>query len=289
MSWGSSWRPRTWEDSYEWLPRPIWEVMRDEPPAPSAVAVVDRWAATEADLELRAARMDAIDRQCSLLNVSREDAIAYLDRAVGEYRPRLAHLSEAEQSRACAGYVRAFVEALQSIVLTESVATVDGAVHVLEAATVAPTATPNRYVARLIQPGWGSSGFYSEAMLRRDAAGPGSVFGVGTHVYADHPTASEEAERPVRSIKDLAGQIVSTPVYEGDGVYAEVEVFPTWAPAIAAMKDSIGMSIRASGMAEYGEAAGRSGMIITSLDHGDSVDFVTKAGAGGRLVRPVGA
>jgi hypothetical protein len=44
------------------------------------------------------------------------------------------------------------------------------------------------------------------------------------------------------------------------------------------------MSIRASGTAESGERDGRTGPVITSLTEGVSVDVVTRAGAGGKLV-----
>jgi hypothetical protein len=138
-----------------------------------------------------------------------------------------------------------------------------------------------RYRARLIEGDrWGASGYYSRKVLERDAA----VFGPGTLMYFDHPTPAEEADRPERSVRDLAAKIVSTPKYEGDGLYADIEVFAHAAPIVEALADSIGLSIRAAGTAEYGEAAGRSGMIVTSLTEGYSVDFVTQAGAGGRLV-----
>jgi hypothetical protein len=76
---------------------------------------------------------------------------------------------------------------------------------------------------KIISPGWGSSGYYSEELLRRD--GP-KAWPAGTHQYLDHPTVSEEAERPERSVRDLAAVLVSDPVYEengklGPGLYAK--------------------------------------------------------------------
>ncbi|MGE4535418.1 hypothetical protein, partial [Halomonas sp.] len=55
---------------------------------------------------------------------------------------------------------------------------------------------------KIIQPGWGSSGHYSKAVLQRD--GP-KVFTKGLHMYIDHPTPTEEAERPERSVNGLGG------------------------------------------------------------------------------------
>jgi hypothetical protein len=135
--------------------------------------------------------------------------------------------------------------------------------------------------ARLISPGWGSSGYYSESLLKETAAK--GLFGPGTHMYLDHPTSDQNESRPERSIRDLAGVISSSAVYSGDGVYADIEVFPPFREALSAMKDHIGVSIRALGMAEQGEADGRTGTIISELSEIKSVDFVTRAGRGGQI------
>lgn len=142
--------------------------------------------------------------------------------------------------------------------------------------------TGRRYRARLIEGDrWGSSGYYSREMLERD--GP-QVWPYGTAVYLDHPGIAEQHDRPERSVRDLAGKITTAPVYEGDGLYADVEFYPHIAPIIEAMWEDVGMSIRAAGTAETGERDGRTGPIITSLSEGVSVDVVTRAGAGGKLV-----
>lgn len=142
--------------------------------------------------------------------------------------------------------------------------------------------TGRRYRARLIEGDrWGSSGYYSREMLERD--GP-QVWPYGTQVFLDHPGIAEQHDRPERSVRDLAGKIVTAPVYEGDGLYADVEFYPHMAPVIEAMWEDVGMSIRAAGTAEHGERDGRSGPVITSLSEGVSVDVVTRAGAGGKLV-----
>ena len=142
--------------------------------------------------------------------------------------------------------------------------------------------TGRRYRARLIEGDrWGSSGWYGREMLERD--GP-QVWPAGTQVYMDHPGATEQHDRPERSVRDLAGKITTTPVYEADGLYADVEFYPHVAPIIEAMWEDVGMSIRAAGTAESGERDGRTGPVITSLTEGISVDVVTRAGAGGKLV-----
>jgi hypothetical protein len=143
--------------------------------------------------------------------------------------------------------------------------------------------TGHRYRARLIEGDrWGSSGYYGREVLERD--GP-NVWPAGTQVFMDHPGITEQQDRPERSVRDLAGKITSTPIYEADGLYADVEFYPHVAPVIEALWDDVGMSIRASGTAESGERDGRTGPVITSLSEGVSVDVVTRAGAGGKLVQ----
>ena len=86
------------------------------------------------------------------------------------------------------------------------------------------TGTGRRYRARLIEGDrWGSSGWYGREMLERD--GP-NVWPAGTQVYMVHPGATEQHDRPERSVRDLAGKIVTAPVYETDGLYADVEFYP---------------------------------------------------------------
>lgn len=140
---------------------------------------------------------------------------------------------------------------------------------------------------RLIAPGWGSSGYYSKEVLSRDGA---KVFPKGTHMYWDHPTKSEESERPERSVKDLAATTTSAPVWKdngavGPGLYADAAILKPYQETVGELAPHIGVSIRASGTRKLGEAEGKKGQLITSLIAGESVDFVTKAGAGGQVVQ----
>lgn len=142
-----------------------------------------------------------------------------------------------------------------------------------------------RFKALLIRAGWGSSGYYSEAVLRRD--GP-RIWPAGTRMHLDHQSMREVEERPEGSVRDWASEIVSTPAWDPDlkGLVAEIRVFPQWRELLnEEYAPKVGLSIRAFGKAEYGEAEGREGAIITSLDEGISVDWVTRAGAGGRVLQ----
>lgn len=139
---------------------------------------------------------------------------------------------------------------------------------------------------RLIGPGWGSSGFYPVETLRRD--GP-LTFKAGTKMYWNHPTMSQESERPEGDLRDLAAVLVSDARWEeagqaGPGLYADAKVFGDYARAVEELAPHIGVSIRASGRAMSGEAEGRQGSIINAITAARSVDFVTEPGAGGRVV-----
>lgn len=153
--------------------------------------------------------------------------------------------------------------------------------ELVEAGTVTTGGSPSRRKIAIISEGWGSSGYYSREILSRD--GP-KVFREGTLMYLDHPSRTEAMDRPERSVKDLAAKIATTPFMEGNTLVAEAEIFPVWRETIDALADTIGLSIRAYGEAEFGEAEGRQGNIVQRLDDSASVDFVTEAGRGGRVM-----
>lgn len=141
------------------------------------------------------------------------------------------------------------------------------------------------FPVKIIAPGWGSSGYYPEEVLRRDA----HRYKRGTHMYWNHPTETEEFERPERDLRDLAGVLESNGRWEDDGVdgagvYADVKVFSTFKEAVRDMAEHIGISHRASGIAFYGVAEEREGDIIDEIKDVFSVDFVTLPGAGGKIV-----
>jgi hypothetical protein len=139
---------------------------------------------------------------------------------------------------------------------------------------------------RIIKPGWGSSGYYPTETLKRDG---GKVFTKGLKMYWDHPTQSEESERPERSLRDLAGELISDAEWKdsglyGAGLYASAKVFEPYRAAVKELTPHIGVSIRAAGIAEQGEADGREGLIVEEITNAASVDFVTVPGAGGKVL-----
>lgn len=135
----------------------------------------------------------------------------------------------------------------------------------------------------VIKPGWGSSGYYKEEALQSSA----TLFD-GVQMYWNHPSLSENYERPERDLRDLAGVLTNTH-YDanhpnGAGIYGEAVVFDTYRKALEEIAPYIGVSIRAQGKAKAGEAEGRAGNIVESIDVVQSVDYVTRAGAGGKVL-----
>ena len=156
-----------------------------------------------------------------------------------------------------------------------------------ESATLvlSPTGVESKGIwrARLIEADvQGSSGYYPAEVLRRD--GP-FAFPAGTHVFLDHPTSNEDEERPERSVRDLAGYLVDGARFEessdGNGLFARIQFIDELKDRIKSLAPVIGLSIRAAGEIEVSPDGQR---VVRAISEGLSVDVVTRAGAGGRLV-----
>lgn len=138
---------------------------------------------------------------------------------------------------------------------------------------------------KLIAPGHGSTGYYSPEVLKE--ATTKGVFD-NAQMFIDHATDDEESARPEGSVKGLAAKggkaTYQEAGVEGPGVYASAKAYPDMAPFLNARAKDIGVSIRAAGRAVVGQVGGKVNKIVKSIDHLKSADFVTKAGAGGKLV-----
>lgn len=137
---------------------------------------------------------------------------------------------------------------------------------------------------QVIDAGWGSSGYYSGKVLEN--ASKDRVFAKGTHMYLDHPSQAEEHDRPERSVRDLAAVLEEDATWNGSALVAKAKVFKPYRELLTDpdVAENIGISIRAYADTTIGEAEGRKGTIITALTEALSVDFVTKAGRGGRVL-----
>lgn len=133
-----------------------------------------------------------------------------------------------------------------------------------------------KYRIRIIVPGQGSSGIYTAENLAESAP----LFKAGTEMFIDHPTETEEWERPERSIRDYAGVFLEDATVGEDGaLYTVCKVFSGINELIKDKWEHIGVSINAwcdQPIAETG--------VVPVFAGVRSVDFVTAPGAGGAIV-----
>jgi hypothetical protein len=149
--------------------------------------------------------------------------------------------------------------------------------------SAATAEAPHRRLAQIITPGWGSSGYYSPEVL--EAAAADKVIPAGTHMYLNHASETERADRPERDVKEIAAVLVEDAAWDGSALTAPVDLLGANGELVEALAPYIGLSI--SGSAKdivVGEAEGRRGPIIEGLAYVESVDFVTRAGRGGMLL-----
>jgi hypothetical protein len=149
--------------------------------------------------------------------------------------------------------------------------------------SITPTGTPGNARIALIRAGWSlNNSFYSPSVLRASAG----KWRKGLQTFADHAPDSEEEDYPSGSIKNLAGVLTSDAVWNESTqcLEADVKLFAPWREALVDMAPYIGMSIRAWVYAQDGEAEGRKGMIVNSIEEARSVDFVTVPAAGGAIL-----
>jgi hypothetical protein len=168
---------------------------------------------------------------------------------------------------------------------------------------------------------WKDGFYYSKDALKGAAAQ--KVF-EGEKIYADHPSESDEVNRPERSVRDILGyytNVLYTESNEGQGMLVGKTVIPgapafDWARSLMSQavdystkyqdKDFVGVSINASGdanpmniddmmnsgvpapcLAKLQEAKAK-GITeikyVTVIGDAKSCDLVTAAGAGGKIV-----
>ncbi|MBU2685603.1 MAG: hypothetical protein KKF27_20370, partial [Gammaproteobacteria bacterium] len=138
----------------------------------------------------------------------------------------------------------------------------------------------------VIKPGLNSSKerYYAPEVLKRDAG----LF-EGVKMYADHPTPTEEREKPERSVKDWVATLKNVHVDDKGQIVGEAVVVEPWLQAkLAELRDKgmlqeMGISINAVGTASKGEIDGVKTNVIEKIVRVRSVDFVTEAGAGGMV------
>lgn len=137
----------------------------------------------------------------------------------------------------------------------------------------------------VIKPGWSKNNrYYSESLLKKST----NIF-EGAKMFMNHATEAQDKQRPEGDLRDWVGNI--TKVWgESDGtIKATAKVIdPAFKAKLALLGESnmlntMGVSIRASGEVNMGEAEGKKGKIVEKFTGAKSVDFVTFAGAGGQV------
>lgn len=155
-----------------------------------------------------------------------------------------------------------------------------------EVASLAPLGTEvtgRKWKAKLIAGDTlGSTAYYPAEVLATQ--GP-RIFKKGTPIFLDHQTPEEREVKPFGSVTNFAGELAEDAYYDGDGLYATIEVFENHAPMIKAIGHKIGMSIRARVLTEEQERDGMLVPVAKEFLSARSVDFVVRAGAGGKLVQ----
>ncbi|MEO5317602.1 hypothetical protein PV761_03275 [Arthrobacter sp. CC3] len=155
--------------------------------------------------------------------------------------------------------------------------------------------TGSRQEITIITPGWGTSGYYSPAVLEK--AAKDRAFPAKTQLHIDHDGEMARFEQPAGSVLRLAAGLTEDARWEPDWIdpdnpgeepgrlVAEADVMPNWRDFLAAAKEYIGTSIAASATFTKGEVGGRKGNIIEAIHPHplNRVDYVTKAGRGGRI------
>lgn len=151
---------------------------------------------------------------------------------------------------------------------------------------------PGRMLIRLIKAGWSLNGnYYPAEVLKRDGA---RAWPKGMQSFIDHATETEDYERPAGSVEKLAAILTEDARWDEDtkSLVAWTRLFEPWRTPLIEMAKAeaeegipvIGTSIRAYVTAEHGEAEGRKGNVVNTIEQGRSVDFVTKPAAGGALL-----
>lgn len=154
--------------------------------------------------------------------------------------------------------------------------------EVRDRSSVAEAGKPGRFLIQLIDVGRGSSGYYPAETL--ESAARDRVFPAGTHMYMDHAAAIRRGPSGERSIRDLAAVTVEDARWNADtqALEAEAQVFSGYVDVLREMKDSIGVSI--SAWAEHAAPKPGQARTISRITEAESVDFVAKAGRGGKIL-----
>lgn len=155
--------------------------------------------------------------------------------------------------------------------------------------------TGSRQEITLITPGWGSSGYYSPAVLEQ--AAKDRVFPAKTQMHIDHDGELARYEQPAGSLTRFAAGLTEDARWEPNWVdpdtpgelpgrlVAEAKVMPNWREFLHAASEFIGTSVSSAANFSKGEVDGRKGEVVEALLPSplNRIDYVTVAGRGGKI------
>lgn len=141
------------------------------------------------------------------------------------------------------------------------------------------------YPVTIIRPGVSKNNrYYSPELLKRHA----TMF-EGVKMFSDHATDGEMKARPEGSVNNWVANLVGVTA-ESDGTLKgrAVPIDPAFASKLALLSkngliNQMGVSIRALGESSDGQVNGQRTKIVENFVAVRSVDFVTFAGAGGKV------
>lgn len=134
------------------------------------------------------------------------------------------------------------------------------------------------YPVTLLTPGMGTSAFYSESVVARDAP---TAFPKGTHVYLMHAREDNGEPNPEKLLGVLTED---TKIRESDGAAVNrFKPMSRWAQFVDDVHPHVGLSIKAGGTATTGVVDGRTVRMAESIEYAiwNSVDVVSYPGRKG--------
>lgn len=145
-------------------------------------------------------------------------------------------------------------------------------------ASLGKISSSGRWLTKLITPGEGSTGKYSQEALAESIK---KAFPIGSHSYVGHPEEDENGN-PKRNPKDLLGSLATEPYWSDthSAFVGEIQVLEHWRSFVDEVAPHTGMSIYALGLRDT-----ETGDVVELLpDPFNSIDLVSYAGRGGALV-----
>ena len=142
-------------------------------------------------------------------------------------------------------------------------------------------------LVKIIDAGVGSCGLYRAEVLK--AACEANKFPAGLQMFANHQTCEERAKRPEGEIEKLVAVTRENGYWDesgpdGPAVYAKAQVTQHWRATMESLADDIGTSWDGSCAYSWGEVGGKEMPIVEEILNVKSVDFVTRAGRGGKIM-----